>query len=157
MTISILDKLAAAAAQASAPAQDPSQAGADPNAMGMAMPDPIEQDNMRLSNILQNLQLRQEVVQAQADLAQLTQQLSQAKQRTLRDPDAVPPSTSIIDDITATNSLETLLKKTPKISTNRPELKSKGSRTSRKQDSSATASPTVPGKAAPESITQAPI
>jgi hypothetical protein len=74
-------KLAAAAAEAVAP-QGPPQGGApegDPAAMGMEQPmDPMEEDNQRLTNILQNLQLRKEIVEAHKELEKLDQKKQEA-------------------------------------------------------------------------------
>jgi len=129
---SLLEKLAAAAAQASAPkgggAGAPPAGGAgaqDPNMdPAMMMPDPIEQDNMRLTNILQNLKLRQEVVQAQAELVALTAQIEQAKKKAPQDPDKPRPTGGPVEDVTHASALTEILKRTPKISTNKKELPS---------------------------------
>ena len=77
-------KLAAAAAQAAAP-QGPPQGdpqGAapegDPAAMGMEQPmDPMQEDNQRLTNILENLRLRKEIVEAHKELEELDQKKQQ--------------------------------------------------------------------------------
>ena len=73
-------KLAAAAAEAAAP-QGPPQGAApegDPAAMGMEQPmDPMEEDNQRLTNILQNLQLRKEIVEAHKVLEKLDRKKQQ--------------------------------------------------------------------------------
>ena len=68
-------KLAQAAAEAGAP-QGPPPAGpegGDPAAMGLAPApmDPMEQDNQRLTNILENLRLRKEIVEAHKELEKL--------------------------------------------------------------------------------------
>lgn len=68
-------KLAAAAAEAAAP-QGPPQGGmppeGDPAAMGMEPPmDPMQEDNQRLTNILENLRLRKEIVEAHKELEKL--------------------------------------------------------------------------------------
>lgn len=78
-------KLAQAAAQAGAPQgpapQGPAPAGpegGDPAAMGMEQPmDPMEQDNQRLTNILENLRLRKEIVEAHKELEKLDQKKQQ--------------------------------------------------------------------------------
>jgi len=71
-------KLAAAAAEAVAPPQQGAPEG-DPNAMGMEQPmDPMEEDNQRLTNILQNLQLRKEIVEAHKVLEELDQKKQEA-------------------------------------------------------------------------------
>lgn len=74
-------KLAAAAAEAAAP-QGPPQGGApegDPAAMGMPEQpmDPMEEDNQRLTNILENLRLRKEIVEAHKELEKLDQKKQQ--------------------------------------------------------------------------------
>jgi hypothetical protein len=78
-------KLAAAAAEAAAP-QGPPQGGApegaapegDPAAMGMEQPmDPMQEDNQRLTNILENLRLRKEIVEAHKELEKLDQKKQQ--------------------------------------------------------------------------------
>jgi hypothetical protein len=74
-------KLAAAAAEAAAP-QGPPQGGApegDPAAMGMEQPmDPMQEDNQRLTNILENLRLRKEIVEAHKELEKLDQKKQEA-------------------------------------------------------------------------------
>jgi len=116
----ILDKLAAAAAAAAPPSGGqggPPPGQGDP-AMGdpsMApMPDPIEQDNMRLTSILQNLQLRAEVVQAQAELEELTKQIQQSNAKPPMDPDRPAPRAGSIPDLAHASGLTELLRRTPK-------------------------------------------
>ena len=74
-------KLAQAAADAAAP-QGPPQDGmppeGDPAAMGMPQPmDPMQEDNQRLTNILENLRLRKEIVEAHKELEKLDQKKQQ--------------------------------------------------------------------------------
>ena len=68
-------KLAQAAADAGAPQGPPpaGPGGGDPAAMGMPEQpmDPMEQDNQRLTNILENLRLRKEIVEAHKELEKL--------------------------------------------------------------------------------------
>jgi hypothetical protein len=115
----ILQKLAEAAAggapqasggQPAAGAPDPN----DPNAMMMEQPDPIEEDNQRLQNILQNLELRKEIVEAQSKLEKL---LKPKRRRYTKDPDKprkTPPRGQGLDVSTA-SAMTDIVKKTPKI------------------------------------------
>lgn len=108
----------AAAAAAAQPMGQPVEG--DPAAEGMMPePDPIEQDNQQLSNILQNLELRTQVVEAQKALEELT--APKKGRRSFKDPDKPrkgPPSGQN-PDLSTSSTLEAILRNTPRM--RRPE------------------------------------
>jgi len=115
----LLRKLAEAAAQATGPAAQAQGAQAapmdpnDPNAMMAPPPDPIEMDNQRLTNILTNLQLRQQVAEAQQALEEAQRPVS--RRRSSTDPDQ--PRKSSRDrkpDVTTATSITEMVKNTPR-------------------------------------------
>ena len=118
-TNTLLQKLAEAAAAAGpqpAPAggaPDPA-AGMDPNdPMAAAPMDPVEQDNQKLTNILQNLELRSQIVEAQQALEAMTRPTS--TRRSAKDPDKPRKRSRTKDiDISTASATTELLKNAPK-------------------------------------------
>ena len=154
---SLITKLAEAAAAAGAPQQTgPAQAGAQDPAMQdpamMEPPDPIEEDNQRLSNILENLKLRQEVVTAQAELEEMARQ-TQKSTKGSADPDK-PSKPKIIDNVLTASNLSQIMKNTPKIQTNRGELEA-GS--DAKASTKTKGKPETPGQAGSEILQNEPL
>lgn len=155
----ILNKLAAAAAAAMAPAGGPPGQG-DPAAMDPSMapaPDPIEQDNMRLQSILQNLQLRAEVVQAQAELEELNKQLQAAHARPPADPDAPRGLSTNTPDLTHASGLGEILRRTPKgrsVQATGSETKAKPTTGRRSMERGV---PTTPGRADADALKAEPM
>lgn len=114
-----LAKIAAAAMLKTAAPADQQQAPAEQQPMEQqpveAQPDVVEQDNMRLQNLLNNLQLRADVVKAQRSL----EKLQQPKRRAARpagDPDMPQPEGRAIpqEDMTGA-ALTSMIQSTPKI------------------------------------------
>ncbi len=122
----LLSKIAEAAqAAAGAPADGEEEMLPPP-------PDPIEMDNQRLNNVLQNLQLRQQIVEAQQALEAATSPKTR-RRRSSRDPDKPRkggPKGPI--DLSTASTLEGMLKNTPKSKKkSEPEVKGKESKEGR--------------------------
>lgn len=133
-----LQKLAAAAADAMGPApeqapQDPAAAEGNPVAQPM---DPVEEDNMKLQNLLQNLQLRAEVVKAQKELEDMSK--PKRRKKAPRDPDAPAEPTGRDVDISTVSAMTNLVKRTPRVKNSGPAAnkdKNKAERAANSADS----------------------
>jgi len=138
-------KLAAAAAEAAAP-QGPPQGAApegDPAAMGMEQPaDPMQEDNQRLTNILQNLQLRKEIVEAHKELEKLDQKKQEA------------PAPG--EDMMTRDGLSSLAEMPKRTAASGPETSGRKDSTKTRSDT-AKGAPTTPDSADKESLKVEPL
>lgn len=134
-----LAKIAAASMLKTAAPADQQQAPAEQQAMEQqpmeAQPDVVEQDNMRLQNLLSNLQLRADVVKAQRSL----ERLQQPKRRAARpagDPDMPQPEGRAIaqEDMTGA-ALTSMMQSTPKIKRDLAPREKKETKQRRKETS----------------------
>ncbi len=140
-------KLAQAAANAGSP-QGPPQGGmppeGDPAAMGMEQPmDPMQEDNQRLTNILENLRLRKEIVEAHKELEKL--------ERTRRAPASSPG-----DDMMTRDGLSEMANMPKRRPSSAPDTSGRKDST-KTRSATAKAAPTTPDSPDKETLKAEPM